>query len=149
MVVFKNRYMVLEMVPSHDLRLADVKISHSDVVSSIHESLLTNFGEYGLASSLPSLQVKYVNGGTGVCVIRSSRKLYRMIWAAITFITEVRNVPLCFNLLDLSGSTSACRRAAIQCDSEKLRLLKLDKRTLSVEQLEHAESMQSRLASLD
>lgn len=47
--------------------------------------------------------VKYVNGGTGVCVIRSSRKQYRMIWAAITFITEIRNLPLSFNLLDLSG----------------------------------------------
>jgi hypothetical protein len=47
--------------------------------------------------------VKYVNGGTGVCVVRSSRKHYRMVWAAITFITEIRKLPLFFNLLDLSG----------------------------------------------
>lgn len=56
MVVFKNRYMVLEMVPGLGLRLADVKINHNDVVSAIHESLLVNFGEHGLATSLPSLQ---------------------------------------------------------------------------------------------
>ncbi|KAG0587073.1 hypothetical protein KC19_2G139100 [Ceratodon purpureus] len=149
MVVFHNRYMVLEMVAKHGLRLADVKITHNDVVSAIHESLLVNFGEYGLAASLPSLSVKYVNGGTGICVIRSSRKQYRMVWAAITFITEIRKLPLFFNLLDLSGSTSACRRAALQCDLEKLRLLKLDAHTLSAEQLEYAESMQSRLTSLD
>ena len=55
MVVFHNRYMVLEMVAKHGLRLADVKITHNDVVSAIHESLLVNFGEYGLAASLPSL----------------------------------------------------------------------------------------------
>jgi ribonuclease P/MRP protein subunit POP5 len=149
MVVFHNRYMVLEMVASHGLRLADVKITHNDVVTAIHESLLANFGEYGLAACLPSLQVKYVNGGTGVCVVRSSRKHYRMVWAAITFITEIRKLPLFFNLLDLSGSASACRRTAHQCDSEKLRLLKLDTHTLLAEQLEYAESMQSRLAALD
>jgi len=56
MVVFQKRFMVLEMVPGHGLRLADVKIGQSDVVSAIHESLLTNFGEHGLAASLPSLQ---------------------------------------------------------------------------------------------
>lgn len=56
MVVLKNRYMVVEMVTLDDLKLADVKIGHSDVVSAIHESLLTNFGEFGLAASLPSLQ---------------------------------------------------------------------------------------------
>jgi RNase P/RNase MRP subunit POP5 len=56
MVVFHNRYMVLEMVASHGLRLADVKITHNDVVTAIHESLLANFGEYGLAACLPSLQ---------------------------------------------------------------------------------------------
>lgn len=56
MVVFKNRYMVLEMVVGHGLRLADVKITQNDVASAIQESLLVNFGEYGLASSLPSLQ---------------------------------------------------------------------------------------------
>lgn len=149
MVVFKNRYMVLEMVVGHGLRLADVKITQNDVASAIQESLLVNFGEYGLASSLPSLQVKYVNGGTGICVVRTSRKQYRTIWAAITFVTEIRKLPLVFNLLDLSGSTSACRRAAQQCDSEKLRLLKLDKHTLSAEQLEYAELMQSRLSSID
>jgi ribonuclease P/MRP protein subunit POP5 len=149
MVVLKNRYMVVEMVTLDDLKLADVKIGHSDVVSAIHESLLTNFGEFGLAASLPSLQVKYVNGGTGVCVIRSSRKQYRTVWAAMTFVTGIRELPLRFNLLDLSGSTDACRRAALQCDSEKLRLLKIDENSLSVEQLEHAESMQNKLASLD
>lgn len=49
--------------------------------------------------------VKYVNGGTGICVVRSSRKQYRTIWAAITFVTEIRKLPLVFNLLDLSGET--------------------------------------------
>ena len=38
-----------------------------------------------------------------MCVVRSSRKQYRMVWAAITFITEIRKLPLFFNLLDLSG----------------------------------------------
>lgn len=50
--------------------------------------------------------VKYVNGGTGICVIRCSRDQYRVVWAAITFITEMRSMPLFLNLLHLSGKRS-------------------------------------------
>ena len=50
--------------------------------------------------------VKYVNGGTGICVIRCSRDQYRVVWAAITFITEMRSMPLFLNLLHLSGKQS-------------------------------------------
>ncbi len=49
------------------------------------------------------MAVKYVNGATGLCVVRCSREQYRTIWASITFITHLHNVPVLFNLLNLSG----------------------------------------------
>lgn len=51
MVVFKNWYMVLEMVFGFGFRLVDVKINYNDVVSVIYESFFVNFGEYGFVIS--------------------------------------------------------------------------------------------------
>lgn len=53
--------------------------------------------------------------------------------------------------MGVAGSISACRRAALEYDKEKLTLLKLGTAgtLLSHEQLQMAESMQTRLALLD
>jgi hypothetical protein len=53
--------------------------------------------------------------------------------------------------MGVAGSLSACRRAALEYDQEKLRLLKLGPAGmhLSLEELQMAESMQTRLAQLD
>ena len=48
--------------------------------------------------------VKYVNGGTSVCVIRCSRDQYRVVRAAIAFITKIRSMPLFLNLLHICGN---------------------------------------------
>jgi ribonuclease P/MRP protein subunit POP5 len=56
------------------------------------------------------MAVKYVNGATGLCVVRCSREQYRNIWASITFITHLHNVPVLFNLLNLSGKAPCCCR---------------------------------------
>lgn len=58
MVLFKNRYLVMEMVASQGRRLADARVSPQDLSNAIRDSLLGNFGEHGLAASLPALQGK-------------------------------------------------------------------------------------------
>lgn len=149
MVLFRSRYLVLEIV-SLGHTLDDSLLTTAVLSNAIHDSLLTNFGEHGLASSLPSLQVKYVNGATGLCVVRCSREQYRTIWASITFITHLHNVPVLFNLLNLSGSIRACRKAALLNDTRKLKQLKLVCGTsMTTEQLELAESMLTRLPLLE
>ncbi|KAL8161108.1 hypothetical protein V2J09_012597 [Rumex salicifolius] len=128
MVSFKNRYMIMEIFLDPDKELAvddPIIITQFNVAKSIKDSILVNFGECGLASSFGSLQVKYVNPITKVCIIRTSRKEHQMIWSAVTMIRSIGNCPVLFNLLDLSGSIRACKDAALRCEEAKFEQYKL------------------------
>ena len=62
MVGFKNRYMIVEVFldPNRDLAAQDpIIITQFNVSKAIKDSILVNFGECGLASSLGSFQGKY------------------------------------------------------------------------------------------
>ncbi|KAL8160177.1 hypothetical protein V2J09_001714, partial [Rumex salicifolius] len=122
------RYMIMEIFldPNKDLTVDDpIIITQFNVANAIKDSILVNFGECGLASSLGSLQVKYINPITKVCVIRTSRKEHQMIWSAVTMIRSIGNCPVLFNLLDLSGSIRACKDAALRCEEAKFEQYKL------------------------
>ncbi|XP_059628881.1 probable ribonuclease P/MRP protein subunit POP5 [Cornus florida] len=128
MVGFKNRYMVMEVFldPNKDLGIDDpIIITQFNVSKAIKDSILVNFGECGLASSLGSFQVKYVNPVTKLCIIRASRDEYQKVWSAITMVKSIGNCPVLFNLLDLSGSIRACKNAALKCDELKFEQYKL------------------------
>lgn len=59
MVGFKNRYLVMEIFldPNKDLAIEDpIIVTQLNVTKAIKESILLNFGECGLASSLVSFQ---------------------------------------------------------------------------------------------
>ncbi|KAM5557845.1 putative ribonuclease P/MRP protein subunit POP5 [Rosa sericea] len=122
MVGFKNRYMTLEVIldPNKELAKKDpVIITTYNVTKAIKDSILVNFGECGLASSLGSFQVKYVNEITRLCIIRASREDHQKVWSAITMVRSIADCPVIFNLLDLSGSIRACKTAALKCDELK------------------------------
>ncbi|XXG61563.1 hypothetical protein AAC387_Pa05g0144 [Persea americana] len=128
MLGFKNRYMVMEVFldESRDLGKDDpIIISQYNVTRAINDSILVNFGECGLGSSLGSFQVKYVNPITKVCTIRASRDEHQKVWSAITMVRSIVNCPVIFNLLDLSGSIRACKTAALKCDKAKFEQYKL------------------------
>ncbi|PRQ60621.1 probable ribonuclease P/MRP protein subunit POP5 [Rosa rugosa] len=128
MVGFKNRYMTLEVIldPNKELAKKDpVIITTYNVTKAIKDSILVNFGECGLASSLGSFQVKYVNEITRLCIIRASREDHQKVWSAITMVRSIADCPVIFNLLDLSGSIRACKTAALKCDELKFEQHKL------------------------
>lgn len=128
MVGFKNRYMVVEvnLNPKREQVKDDpITLTPYNVTKAIKDSILLNFGECGLASSVGSFQVKYVNAITKVCIIRASREEYQKVWAAITMMRSIANIPVVFNLLDLSGSIKACKNAALKCEESKFEQHKL------------------------
>ncbi|KAL3837998.1 hypothetical protein ACJIZ3_022589 [Penstemon smallii] len=140
MVGFKNRYMVMEVFldPNKDFSTGEpIIITQFNLSKAIKDSILTNFGECGLASSFSSFQVKYVNPITKVCIFRTSREDYQKVWAAITMVRSIGNCPVVFNLLDLSGSIKACKNAALKCDELKFEQYKLstgDRLTADIQQ---------------
>ncbi|KAM3366789.1 hypothetical protein ACQJBY_015859 [Aegilops geniculata] len=114
MVHFKNRYMVMEVFIDASRGEADpVILTQFNITKVIRDSIQLNFGECGLAASLGSLQVKYVNPVTKLCVIRVSREDHHKVWAAITMVRSIVKIPVSFNLLDeVSGPARKPRWSA-------------------------------------
>lgn len=128
MVGFKNRYMVMEVFldPNKDVAADEpIILTQLNVSKAITDSILSNFGECGLASSIHSFQVKYVNPVSKLCIIRASRDEHQKVWAAISMVKRIGNCPVTFNLLNLSGSIRACKSAALKCDQMKFEQRKL------------------------
>ncbi|ONK75964.1 uncharacterized protein A4U43_C03F22410 [Asparagus officinalis] len=128
MVQFKNRYMVFEvMIDSKDSSGKDpIIITEGNLSKVIKDSILLNFGECGLAMSLGSFQVKYVNPISKLCIIRVTRDDHQKVWSAITMVRSIGNCSVTLNLLDLSGSIKACKRSALKCDEAKFEQYKLE-----------------------
>ncbi|CAH8251159.1 unnamed protein product [Arabidopsis lyrata] len=123
MVGFKNRYMLMEVFLDPDKDLlgegTPIILTQFNLSKAIKDSILVNFGECGLGSSLGSFQVKYVNPITKLCIVRSSREEHRQVWSAITLVKSIGNCPVILNLLDISGCIRACKDTALKCDKEK------------------------------
>ncbi|KAM3386287.1 hypothetical protein ACQJBY_009730 [Aegilops geniculata] len=151
MVHFKNRYMVMEVFIDASRGEADpVILTQFNITKVIRDSIQLNFGECGLAASLGSLQVKYVNPVTKLCVIRVSREDHQKVWAAITMVRSIGKIPVSFNLLDVSGSIRACKKAALECEEAKFEQYKLaagDRMTQEI--IESVQSCFAKLKGLD
>lgn len=151
MVHFKNRYMVMEVFIDASRGEADpVILTQFNITKVIRDSIQLNFGECGLAASLGSLQVKYVNPLTKLCIIRVSREDHQKVWAAITMVRSIGKIPVSFNLLDVSGSIRACKKAALECEEAKFEQYKLaagDRMTQDI--IESVQSCFAKLKGLD
>ncbi|KAL6615119.1 hypothetical protein ACP70R_037389 [Stipagrostis hirtigluma subsp. patula] len=124
MVHFKNRYIVMEVfIDAGRAERDPVILTQSNILKVIRDSIQLNFGECGLAASLGSLQVKYVNPLTKICIIRMSREDHQKVLAAITMVRSIGNIPISFNLLD--GTIRACKKAALECDEAKFEQYKM------------------------
>ena len=81
MVRFKNRYVLVELVWK-DGRI-DASLNETTLLSVLRESLAINFGDHELGLSLASLQVKFYNPLTGMCVVRCSRDQYKEVCCSV------------------------------------------------------------------
>ncbi|KAL6597817.1 hypothetical protein ACP70R_046622 [Stipagrostis hirtigluma subsp. patula] len=138
MVHFKNRYIVMEVfIDAGRAERDPVILTQSNILKVIRDSIQLNFGECGLAASIGSLQVKYVNPLTKICIIRMSREDHQKVLSAITMVRSIGNIPISFNLLDVSarddqtiqflplGTIRACKKAALECDEAKFEQYKM------------------------
>ncbi|KAK1682402.1 hypothetical protein QYE76_043250 [Lolium multiflorum] len=151
MVHFKNRYMVMEVFIDVSRGEVDpVILTQFNITKVIRDSIQLNFGECGLAASLGSLQVKYVNPLTKLCVIRVSREDHQKVWAAITMVRSIGKIPVSFNLLDVSGTIRACKKAALECEEAKFEQYKLSAGDrITPEIIESVKSCLDKLRGLD
>lgn len=55
----------------------------------IRDGVSELFGDYGAGMVASSLQVKYVSSATSTAIVRVARAHYRLVWAALSFVTKV------------------------------------------------------------
>lgn len=94
MVRFKNRYLLVEIVPVDPSRgLGEYEaregagLSAASVASHLRQSIADNFGQVGAAVTAQSLSVKYCNATTGTVVVRAAREQLPLVWASLTLLT--------------------------------------------------------------
>ena len=65
------------------------KFSSAILHRMIKEGVAELFGDYGAGMIAGSLQIKYCSAATSTAIIRVARAHYRMVWAALTFVTSL------------------------------------------------------------
>lgn len=101
MVRFKNRYLLVELLPFKDehpqkkIKLDDERngselnsFSSSNVSTALRRSIEINFGSLGTALNTLALSVKYCNPNTRLLIIRCARDHEKMIRVALFFLGE-------------------------------------------------------------
>lgn len=94
------------------------------------ESLHANFGDFGAAALLTTLQVRFYDEATHVFILRCPRDGYRSAWAAMTLLTALGGggsgtgsgtgsggggggTKASISVLHVSGSVRTCRKDAV------------------------------------
>ncbi|KAK5165257.1 RNA-binding protein pop5 [Saxophila tyrrhenica] len=75
------------------------------------------FGDYGSGMTAASLQVKYFSPATSTAIIRVARDHYRLVWAALTFTTQLPkpvNQPCSIQVVRVSGTIKKAEEEAIR-----------------------------------
>jgi ribonuclease P/MRP protein subunit POP5 len=128
MVRFKNRYLVVEIIWETPVQQRKLHLTKDQILAYIKESIGMNFGEFGIATVISTLQVKYYNDATNICILRCPREQFRMVWGALTLITRIENEAAILRVIHVGGTLRSCQTQAIKFDRKVLHLLKKLKR---------------------
>ncbi|XP_028857198.1 ribonuclease P/MRP protein subunit POP5 [Denticeps clupeoides] len=122
MVRFKSRYLLCEVSVSErgGLQLLEERAVHQAVRSAVARS----HGDYGAALLQLGFSVKYVNGPTGVVLLRCRKSHYRLVWSAVTFISSIesrrRKVQCSFNCIHVGGTIRTCQKFLARYSTQQL-----------------------------
>lgn len=65
------------------------KLTAGLLIKILRESIADLFGDYGAGMTSGTLAIKYFSPATSTAIIRVSRNHYRLVWAALTFLTHL------------------------------------------------------------
>ena len=103
MVRIKHRYLLLSILsptlasshPTNNLpstRPLPTALTPSSLLTLLRSHIALLFGDYGLGTAASGLKIIYLSPATATAILRCPRASYRMVWAALSFVTtlEVR-----------------------------------------------------------
>ncbi|KAK8250038.1 Rpp14/Pop5 family-domain-containing protein [Phyllosticta capitalensis] len=87
------------------------------LVKLIRESIVDLFGDHGAGLTSGTLQIKYLSPATSTAIIRVARSHYRLVWAALSFLTRLPdpvNQSCVVQVVRVSGTIRKAEEEAIR-----------------------------------
>jgi ribonuclease P/MRP protein subunit POP5 len=116
MVRFKNRYLLFEL--QFEDQQVDESLTSFDVFRTLRECLQLNFGDFSAGALLTSLNVKYFNALTNLCIVRSSRDNHDIVRATASMMKSIKNRNVSLTCVHVSGTIRSCQEAAIRYNQQ-------------------------------
>ena len=116
---FKNRYLLVQLIPTLSPTAALPAISSSSIYRDLRHSLLLNYGEFGYGVCSGSLQVKYCNTRTGLLLVRCSRDDWELVRQSLCMLRELsgehtkERVSVVSKVIHVSGTIRRSQRVAV------------------------------------
>ncbi|XDG09274.1 hypothetical protein ABKA04_008889 [Annulohypoxylon sp. FPYF3050] len=131
MVRIKERYLLVKILYPNELGsrpdLPDVVVINQPTTDQLNQAALLRgiraevanlFGDYGSgAMEGGSLGLKYFSHATSTFILRISRSSYRLVWAALTFMTSIpikNGKPCVFRVIHVSGTMRKVEEEAVR-----------------------------------
>ena len=116
MVKGKNRYFLIEIHCNSSLSNLTMQSMRREILSSIEE----NFGTFGYACVLMSLNVKYLNTHTSTAIIRVNHKHFQMLQQALTLLRLMEGRVCMLRTLHIAGTIKSCQKQLMKYDKKYL-----------------------------
>ncbi|KAJ3175616.1 hypothetical protein HDU87_006114 [Geranomyces variabilis] len=130
MVRFKNRFLLFRLhynddppagpASSRHAALIDPVIHGGNISSAVKESILLNFGDYGAGIAATSTAVKYFSPWTNTGVLRCARDHFELVWAALTFVTQLKGKSCTFRVVHVGGTIKSVQQETLDLDRRLL-----------------------------
>ncbi|KAJ7879002.1 hypothetical protein B0H14DRAFT_3082963 [Mycena olivaceomarginata] len=120
MVRFKNRWLLVELIPAPNPNPnpSPTRLDGQKIWAALRQSILSNFGDVGWGSVGLSITVKYYSPTTNICIIRVARDHHKIAWGALTLMTAVEGTRYIPNVIHLSGTIKHVQLAAVAHNRE-------------------------------
>ncbi|KAI6652657.1 hypothetical protein LOD99_4441 [Oopsacas minuta] len=116
MVKGKNRYFLMEIHCENSLKNLTQQSMRKDILNSIEE----NFGIFGYACVITSLNVKYLNAHTNTAIIRVNHKYFQMLQQALTLLRTMDGKVCMLRTLHIAGTIKSCQKKLMEYDKKYL-----------------------------
>ncbi|XP_045167996.1 ribonuclease P/MRP protein subunit POP5-like [Mercenaria mercenaria] len=129
MVRYKCRYILCKVIFTD--RRKKHSINENDFYYAVKNEINALHGDYAIASlrNVPSLAVRYVDGNSGVVLIRCQRSLLKIVQSSITFVKKINKEDGFLQTIHVGGTIRSCLKFLIRYHRSRLPQLLMECKT--------------------
>ncbi|XP_060584314.1 ribonuclease P/MRP protein subunit POP5-like [Ruditapes philippinarum] len=129
MVRYKCRYILCKVIFTGNRKTC--KINENDIYTKVKNEIGALHGDYALAAlrNVPSFGVRYIDGNTGVVLIRCQRDLLKIVQSAITYVKKINTEEAFLQTIHVGGTIRSCLKFLIRYHRSRLPQLLMECKT--------------------